>query len=61
MTIDIIKQTFKLAKAARETHEDEISEDTSSLDQTEIFGETEKATQTELKFMIALHQTVCKI
>ena len=26
MTIDIIKQTFKLAKAARETHEDEISE-----------------------------------
>ena len=26
MTTDIIKQTFKLAKAARETHEDEISE-----------------------------------
>ena len=26
MTIDIIRQTFKLAKAARETHEDEISE-----------------------------------
>ena len=26
MTTDIIRQTFKLAKAARETHEDEISE-----------------------------------
>ena len=26
MTTEIIKQTFKLAKAARETHEDEISE-----------------------------------
>ena len=38
MTTDIIKQTFKLAKAARETHEDEIMKHTSSLDQTEIFG-----------------------
>ena len=26
MTTDIIRQTFKLAKAAREKHEDEISE-----------------------------------
>ncbi len=62
MKTDIIQQTYKLAKAAREKHEDEISvKHTSLQDQTEIFGETEKATPTEQKYLTLLHQILCKI